>query len=304
MNVILKNSLFILFCIFVFQSCKKDVVIPDNDAPYYGEIPTILLENYVNRIYIDLIGREPLDAEMINDVQFLRDSEVTLESRDSLLRKIQFDTTFVEGDSSYRFAYYHRVYEMVKVRLLEGASNSYISGDLNNWWNGYVRDSLDNDLLSANKKLIEFHILNDVLASELDYYNGLIEINEMHRRMIYNSVYDKINMNTFNYINAVFDNLLFRFPTAYEFDEVYKMIEDNTPQIVLNSSGGNKENFTHIVVNSREFYEGIIIWNYQTLLARDPNTQELDVLMNKFYIDHDLQWIQRQIMQTDEYAHF
>ena len=57
------------------------------------------------RIYIDLIGREPLDAEMINDVQFLRDSEVTLESRDSLLRKIQFDTTFVEGDSSYRFAY-------------------------------------------------------------------------------------------------------------------------------------------------------------------------------------------------------
>ena len=125
MNVILKNSLFILFCIFVFQSCKKNVVIPDNDAPYYGEIPTILLENYVNRIYIDLIGREPLDAEMINDVQFLRDSEVTLESRDSLLRKIQFDTTFVEGDSSYRFAYYHRVYEMVKVRLLEGASNSY-----------------------------------------------------------------------------------------------------------------------------------------------------------------------------------
>ena len=126
----------------------------------------------------------------------------------------------------------------------------------------------------------------------------------MHRRMIYNSVYDKINMNTFNYINAAFDNLLYRYPTTFEFDEVYKMIEDNTPQIVLGYSGSNKENFTNIISNSREFYEGIIIWNYQTLLARHPTTQESDVLMKSFFEDHDLQWVQRQIMKTDEYAHF
>lgn len=296
------NFLIIILCV---SSCKKDpYIISNNDAPYYGEIPTILLENYVNRIYIDLIGREPLDEEMINDVQYLRDADVTIASRDSLLYKLQFDTTFIEGDSSYKFAYFHRLYEMVKVRLLEGASNAYISQDLNNWWNDYVNDSLNNDLLAANKKLLQYHILNNVLKSELEYYHSEIEINEMHRRMIYNSVYDKINMNTFNFINAAFDNLLFRFPTQYEFNEVYAMIEDNTAQIVLNSSGNNKEDFTYIISNSRGFYEGVIIWTYRSLLARDPSTQEIDFLMQQFYHTHDFQWLQREIMKTNEYAHF
>ena len=289
----------------LFFSCKRDPeIILDNEAPYYGEIPTILLENYVNRLYIDLIGREPLDDEMLNDVQYLRDANVTIESRDSLIYKLQFDTAYVEGDSSYKFAYFHRTYEMLKVRLLEGASNAYISQDLGNWWNGYVNDSLNNDLLSANKKLLEFNILSAVLESELDYYHGEIGINEVHRRMIYNSVYDKINMNTFNFINAAFDNLLYRYPTQFEFDQTYIMINDNTSQVVLGASGNNKQDFTNIICNSRGFYEGVIIWNYRTLLARDPSAQELDFLMQNLYVDHDMQWVQRRIMETDEYAHF
>ena len=31
---------------------------------------------------------------------------------------------------------------------------------------------------------------------------------------------------------------------------------------------------------------------------------EVDLLMNDFYFSHDYQWLQRQIMKTDEYAHF
>ena len=193
---------------------------------------------------------------------------------------------------------------MVKVRLLEGASNAYIGQDLENHYNSYVVDSINGNMLDANKKLLEYHKLNNVLIAELQYYNGIIEINEMHRRMIYNSVYDKINMNTFNYINATFDNLLFRYPTQYEFNEAYLMINDNTAQIVLGSSGNDKENFSSIICTSREFYEGVIIWAYGTLLAREPSTQEIDILMQNFYQNHDFQWVQRQIMQTDEYAHF
>ena len=302
MNIRISSICFLALGLF---ACKKDAdIISNNNAPYYAEIPTILLENYVNRIYIDLIGREPLDNEMLNDVQYLRDADITLESRDSLIYKLQFDTTFVEGDSSYKFAYFHRMYDMVKVRLLEGASNAYIGQDLYVYYQSYVVDSVNGNMLDANKKLLEYHKLNNVLIAELQYYNGIIEINEMHRRMIYNSVYDKINMNTFNYINATFDNLLFRYPTQYEFNEVYLMINDNTAQIVLGSSGNNKENFSDIICTSREFYEGVIIWAYGTLLAREPSTQEIDILMQSFYQNHDFQWVQRQIMKTDEYAHF
>ena len=294
---------FLLFCLFF--SCKRDAdIIPNNDPPYYNEIPTILLENYVNRIYIDLLGREPLDQEMEQDVQYLRDRDVSLESRDTLLYKLQFDTTYIPGDSSYKFAYFHRMYEMLKVRLIEGASNGYISNELGNHYLNYVNDSVNGHMLDANNKLRQYNILNNVLKSEAQYYNSEIEINEVHRRMIYNSVYDQINMNTFNFINAAFDNLLFRYPTQYEFDEVYKMIEDNTAQIVLGASGNNKEGFTYIICDTKEFYEGVIVWAYGTLLARSPTTEETDILMNNFYFDHDFQWVQRRIMETDEYAHF
>ena len=293
-----------LLLAFLFSCKKDDDVIPNNNAPYYSEIPTILLENYVNRIYIDLIGREPLDIEMEQDVQYLRDADVSQESRNDLLYKLQNDTNYVEGDSSYKFVYYHRIYGMLKARLLEGVSNSYIGSELNNWYSNYENALAAGDILSANKKLLQYNILNDVLLSELQYYHGEIEINEMHRRMIYNSVYDNIHMNTFNYVNAAFDNLLFRFPTQYEFSQTYTMLQDNTSQIVLGSSGNNKEDFSYIITNTREFYEGIIIWSYQTLLARMPTVQELDYLMQVFYIDHDFQWVQRQIMKDDEYAQF
>jgi len=297
---------FCIICIiFLFFSCKKDSdIINNNNAPYYSEIPTLLLENYVNRVYIDLIGREPLDQEMINDVQFLRDADVSLDIRDSLLTRLQFDTTYVEGDSSYKFAYFHRVYEMMKVRLIEGASNSYIGSELNTFYNNYVQDSINGNMLDAYKRLLKYSQLNNIVESELQYYHAEIEINEMCRRMIFNPVYDNINMNTFNFVNAAFDNLLFRYPTQYEFDQVYTMIDNNTAQIVLGSSGNNKEDFTYIISETREFYQGMIIWTYNTLLARNPSSVEVDLLMNDFYFSHDYQWLQRQIMKTDEYAHF
>ena len=225
--------------------------------------------------------------------------------------RLQYDTTYVEGDSSYKFAYFHRTYEMMKVRLIEGASNSYIGSELNTFYNNYVKDSINGNILDAYKRLLKYNQLNNVLESELQYYHGEIEINEMCRRMIFNPVYDNINMNTFNFINAAFDNLLFRYPTGSgnpypgsEFTSSQLMIDENTAQIVLGSSGNNKEDFTYIISNTREFYQGMIIWTYNTLLARDPSSIEIDLLMNDFYYSHDYQWLQRQIMKTDEYAHF
>lgn len=297
--------LYIVFVAITIIACKKDaVIIPNNNAPIYSEIPTILLENYVNRLYIDLIGREPLDDEMSSDVEFLRNNDVTLESRDSLIYKIQFETNFIPGDSSYKQAYFHRLYEMVKVRLIEGVSNGHIQTVMNTRYNRYVNDSLGGNMISAHENLIKYYRFKDIISSESDFYNNLIDIKEMHRRMINNPIYDNINMNTFNFVNAAFDNLLFRFPTQYEFNNSYAMIEDEQPYTVLGSSGTNKEDFINIICNTREFYEGIIHWTYLTLIARVPTTTETDFLMNDFYISCDFHKLQRYVMKTDEYAHF
>ena len=297
--------MYIIFVAITITACKKDVVIiPNNNAPIYSEIPTILLENYVNRLYIDLIGREPLDDEMSSDVEFLRNNDVTLESRDSLIYKLQFDTNFVPGDSSYKQAYFHRLYEMVKLRLIEGVSNGHIQTVMNTRYNRYVNDSLGGNMISAHENLIKYYRFRDIINSESDLYYNLIDIKEMHRRMINNPIYDNINMNTFNFVNAAFDNLLFRFPTQYEFNNSYAMIEDEQPYTVLGSSGTNKEDFINIICNTREFYEGIIHWTYLTLIARVPTTTETDFLMNDFYISCDFHKLQRYVMKTDEYAHF
>ena len=290
---------------FSFFACEKEtIIIPNNNAPNYDEIPTILLENYVNRLYIDLIGREPLDEEMNLDVQFLRDNNVTIESRDTLISKLQFDTTYVEGDISYKNAYFHRLYEMVKVRMIEGASNAYIENEMGIFLFFYEVDSLAGNLIGAHNNLINYYRLKDIIDSESLFYNNFIDIKEMHRRMLNNAIYDQINMNTFNFVNAAFDNLLFRYPTQNEFNCSYSMIEEEIPQIVLGFSGSNKDDLINIICNSREFYEGIIHWSYLTLLARVPSTIETDYLMNDFYITCDFHKLQRYIMKTDEYAHF
>lgn len=297
--------LYIIFVAITITACKKDVVIiPNNNAPIYSEIPTILLENYVNRLYIDLIGREPLDDEMSSDVQFLRNNDVTLESRDSLIYKLQFDTNFVPGDSSYKQAYFHRLYEMVKVRLIEGASNGFIQFRMGVHYFDYEVDSIAGNLIQAHNHLIKYYRLKDIINSSTKLYDNLIDIKEMHRTMINSSIYDQINMNTFNFVNAAFDNLLFRYPTEYEFNNSYAMIDDEQPYTVLGYSGTNKEDFINIICNSREFYEGIIHWTYLTLLARVPTTTETDFLMNDFYISCDFHKLQRYVMKTDEYAHF
>lgn len=302
----MNNKLYyIIMIILLATACKKEtIVIKNNNAPYYDGIPTVLVEFYVNRLFIDLIGREPLDEEMTAEVKYLRDRDLSMECRDSLILKLQTDTNYIQGDSSYKYAYYHRMYEIVKVRLIEGASNAEINNEIGNSYQNYLVDSIAGEMLDAYKHLLDYHNLNNVIKSESQYYDGTINLKEMHRRMILNDIYDEINMNVFNYINAVFDNLLFRYPSTFEFDESYKMISDNTPQVLLGQSGQNKYDFAEIICNSREFYEGIIQWSYITLLARVPNSEELDRFMNKIYYDDDFQNIQRQIMISDEYAHF
>jgi|TARA_B110000093_G_C12950451_1_gene402316 hypothetical protein len=302
----LNNKIGYIICfLIVVSSCKKDIlVIDDNNPPVYSAIPTVLIENYINRIYIDLIGREPLDSEMLIDVQYLRDNDVSIESRDSLIYKLQFDTLYIEGDESYKLAYFHRIYDMVKVRLIEGASNGDISFYMSNHYADYEVDSVAGNLIEAQKHLLKYYSLSAIIDSELDYYNNIIDIKEMHKRMIYNSIYDQINMNTFNFVNAAFDNLLFRYPTQNEFNNSYFMIEDNQPFTIFGYSGSNKLDFTNLICDSREFYEGIIQWTYLTMLARIPTSIERDFLMNDFYITTDFQKLQRFIMTTDEYAHF
>ena len=132
-NTILVRTFCFFLLITIVYSCKKDgEIIPDNNAPYYDGIPTVVVENYINRLFIDLIGREPLDAEMSTELAILKAAELSKSARVNLVNKLQTDATYLSGDSSYKYAYYMRFYELSKARLLEGAADDQIQTEFIN----------------------------------------------------------------------------------------------------------------------------------------------------------------------------
>lgn len=287
------------------SSCKKeDTFVGDNNAPYYDGIPTVKVENYVNRLYIDLIGREPLDSEMVAEVAKLRAASLDTASRISLITRLQTDTAFIAGDSSYFIAYHQRLYDLFKFRMIEGASADVINQSIGIAEQAALNDSLDGDSLSFQLNKQRVIRLKNVLAVPYEFRAGLIDIQEVYARLLYNDVYDEINMNSFNFVRAAFNDLYGRFPTQAEFDAAYAMVDANTATTVLGKPGQNKADFVQIVVNVPEFNEGLIRWAYRTYLARIPSTPEVFTLLNTFSATNDIRQIQKAIMVTDEYANF
>ncbi|MDP6908319.1 MAG: hypothetical protein QF371_02385, partial [Flavobacteriales bacterium] len=234
----------------------------------------------------------------------LKAADLSFEARDAMIIKLQTNTDFIEGDISYNHAYSNRLYEQGKSRFLEAASNAEIQEVMGPISAGILSDSLNGNWEGLAERYSLLSKLQAVLDSEEKYRTGEIGINEVCAAMVNNAVFDEINMNTFNFVNATFDNLFFRYPTDVEFYAGFNIVEFNQPATILGYSAQNKDEYVEILTNSQEFYEGMIVWSYQLMLAREPSTAETNTLMTDFYADHDLQKVQRAIMITDEYAHF
>lgn len=299
------KSLFYLFVLIVIFSCtKSSTLIEGNDSPYYDEIPTIQIENYVNRLFIDLLGREALDVELSLEVNLLRQADLAESARKTLITKLQTDDTFIQGDSSYHKAYTQNLYDLCKVRTLEGAADSKVISERGMAFNRALRDSIEGDWTGYEENLRSAEKLQLVLDARADLEAGEIFLNDMLGRMINNKVYDIINMNSFNFVNATFDNLLWRFPSSSEFDAGYNMVEYNISATLFNVSGTTKDDYVDIIANSFEIYEGMIIWAYQLLIARNPTTSETSQILNDFIIHKNIDLIIQDILLTDEYANF
>jgi len=286
-------------------SCEKELVIePNNDAPDYTKVPTVKIRNYVNRIFIDLIGREPTNNEMDLEVGKLRNENLSTESRSQLLHKLMFSQSAVDGDTTYQLAYYKRLYELQKIRFLEGVSDNQLQDEHNIFLQRYLSDSLAGNMESAAVALLEANKIKKVLHSRADYMNGLINFSDLYAAMLNNDIYDFINMNSFNFVNACFNDLLFRYPSNAEFQISFNMVEDDVAGVLFQMPGNNKTDFIRIITQSREAFQGTMIWAYVTLLAREPSTLEINQQLNNLFLTKDLQALQKLIMISDEYANF
>lgn len=305
-----KSPVYPIFLGLIFLSlfsCKTEQIdkkYDGNDPLATGNVPTVKIENYVNRLFIDLLGRVPTQVEMAAEVADLKANKVSLEYRLKLIEKLQSDDTYVEGDSSYKKAYYQRIYDMVKARLCEG----FADGEFTRFA-GLAQFSLkvarlEGDSVAVFAALEQIARNNRVVESNDQYRFGQITLNEMFARMLDNNVYDNINMNTFNFVNASFDDLFYRFPTQNEFNIAYSIIETNKPGSLFGGFASNKREYCLLLTSTGEFYEGLIKWAYISLMGREPTTSEIYALYDDFLKDGNFQVLQQKILVTDEYANF
>lgn len=303
----MKQGKLLLACCLILLSvgCKKEeVVFTDVTPPAYAGIPTVQVNNYVNRLFIDLIGREPVDLEMEAETATLESAGLSIESREDLIDKLMFSTAFVEGDSTYNKAYFIKVYEDLKARMIEGASEGILWQQYNVFYSQSIVDSVNGNFDDMQRNRQAAERMMDVIESGEELRQGLITIGEVHRRMCYNAVYDEINMGSFNFVNASFQDLFDRFPTQSEFDSGFEIIEFNEPDVIFGQAAQNKGEYLDILVGSDEFEEGLIRWVYQGMLARDPSSYEVFSFLETNSGNLTLSATQKAVLKTDEYAGF
>lgn len=303
---------FLVLVSLLFVYCKKKdpkiEVRTDNDAPYYDKIPRVKIENYVNRLFIDIIGREPFDSEMYTETENLIANNLAFSTREALILKLQTDQTYRQGDSSYAIAANTRIYDLLTTRLCEGFSTPDFMFYYGLAQNGILQDSLLGNWASfyAGKKNAE-QLLNAAQA-RWKYLHNEIEIEDYCAILINNSLtFEKTDSymgNEDNTIKYTFNDLLFRQYTVAEFNTSRDMILLGKSGVLFGKSGHSKGDYMYILTHSNEFYEGTVKWLYKTFLARFPSTEEIVPLMATLPVDKDIQKIQRNILKTDEYANF
>lgn len=306
-----KKYIFSFFLILtVFFSCRKEnkVVIENNNAPYYDKIPRVKVENYVNRLYIDLIGREPFDDELKSDVDNLMENSLSSTVRENIILKLQTDETHRLGDSSYRIAYHKQLYNLLCVRLCEGFTEYDFLSEAGLVSYAALIDSLNGNWASFynNKRIVKE--LKWAANARWDFMKDSIDFETYCIRLVNNDLtFNKTTSymgNEDNTIKYTFDDFFFRPYTTSEFLVSRNMILNGTTGILFGRSGHSKGDYFDIICHSREFYEGAVIWLYKLFTSRYPTTEERINAMNILNSEKDIIKIQRTILKTDAYANF
>jgi len=304
--IVLKFALPLSLVFLLISSCTKteNILISGNKPPDYRSVPTIKIENYVNRYFIDLLGREPTDTERVYHTEFLKRNKLSIHARDTLVSTLLYDTTYHTGDSSYRHAAIQRIYDFSKARFLEGASDEDISQGIGLQEFSITISRLNGDSVGVYSAKAAHKHYRDVLNSRYKLLKDTATYSDMCATMLNNPIYDQININSFNYVNASFDDLFQRQPLKDEFTTAYDIIDKNIPRQISGRWATNKNEYCDVLTHTPEFYEAQIRWVYYLLLQRDVNTQEVINLLGNYMRSNNLQEVQKAVIKTDEYAQF
>ena len=82
--------------LLVLFSCTEstNVRVEPNKLPKYSGVSTIRIENYIQRMFIDLLGREATEFERTSFSLQLKNAALHDSCRHRLVKQLMFDTSF------------------------------------------------------------------------------------------------------------------------------------------------------------------------------------------------------------------
>jgi hypothetical protein len=292
----------LFFSAAMLGSCKKEthenvhenLIVGGVRSPYSGAVSTLQLQTYINKLYVDLLSREPTNTELTSGVQLLKASNGASNSRHTYVTLLLQQQEF-----------YSQFFLRTSGNLLNATSKKDMDDQIqlfNYLYNFYISSS---DPISANSILIENSRLKLLYAADSLYQLGQLSINDFYGRFINNYFFDEINMGTENYVKAVFENLFHRTPSVNELYQSSNMVDGLVNGVLFGESGASKGDFVQIVTHSNSFYEGLITSAYLNFLLRKPTDTELAALMPVISGGtNDYKLVIQELLCSKEYAGF
>ncbi len=280
------SALFVLLFVWSCDS-QEEVLVPDNTAPPDATISDIVVESYVNRTYISVLGRKADNQEFDQAFALLRTNNLAEADR----------ATFVNGILGSD-AYYDNQFDVARTLHLNSVDTTTIRDQI-----FIFQIGLSDPAQSAFHDIYQAEIdrLAAVLASPTELKAGTIGIRDMHARLAYNYVYDQINMGTQNFVISMFQNFLFRYPTEAERAASETMVDGFPSQIFL-ATGRSKDDFVNIFFQSNDYYEGQVRDVFSRFLFREPDVEELETLSVDYQQSNDFEALMRAVLTSDEFV--
>lgn len=282
------RPLYLIIGLLLLFSCGKEdaIVIDGNTPPPDRTIETVIVENYVNKLYISMLGREPSTPELSNALETLGEN-APIENREALVDAVQSNPE-----------YYGNLFNLFRQDYLDGIDTMEIHYDYIDVYESLIEmESNPLALEIYETGLVKLQVLYN---TGIELSNANINAVQAHLHCVDNAVYDDINMGTENYVISMFQNFLHRYPTVAELKTASVMV-DNEQSNCFGVNGDSKDDFNALFFNHDGYFEGQVISVFNNLLYRTPNSEESTALAGSYKKNRDYKALQKALLIGDEF---
>ncbi len=269
-----------------------DTVITGNNPPPYNGVSEAQINGYINRMYIDLMGRAPTQQEIISNRLYLINNKLSDAAKDTVIQLLMNTKD-----------YYRVLFSIASADFINAADSAALAQEVKLITLIYYYDSLAGNVdnfIYYQYELNRFYVLQNITDA---FMNGEATLNEFYAAFLNNYFYDMTNMGSENFVKGAFSDLYRRSPTQSELINGTTMVDGN-PAFLFQQDGNSKGDFIYIATVNNEFYEGLVIKAYNQLLLRDATSQELSEGAALLQLNKDYPAFQKQLIKTAEYAGF